>query len=79
MRPSPVAIAQVAIGEREKLAVFGNDYPTPGEAGFQDFIRVDNLAKGTWLFPRITKNFTVSSYKSRYGESILSSGNDQGF
>ena len=31
-------IAQVAIGRREKLFVFGNDYPTPDGTGIRDYI-----------------------------------------
>jgi len=39
-------IAQVAVGRREKLAVFGNDYPTPDGTGVRDFIHVVDLARG---------------------------------
>jgi UDP-glucose 4-epimerase len=39
-------IAQVAVGKREKLAVFGNDYPTPDGTGVRDYIHVDDLASG---------------------------------
>lgn len=39
-------IAQVAVGQREKLVVFGNDYPTPDGTGMRDYIHVDDLAKG---------------------------------
>lgn len=39
-------VAQVAIGKREKLAVFGNDYPTPDGTGVRDYIHVDDLASG---------------------------------
>ena len=39
-------IAQVAVGKREKLAVFGNDYPTPDGTGVRDYIHVDDLAQG---------------------------------
>lgn len=39
-------IAQVAIGLREKLTVFGNDYPTVDGTGVRDFIHVVDLAKG---------------------------------
>tara|TARA_R110002111_G_scaffold200094_5_gene265499 strand:+ start:951 stop:2039 length:1089 start_codon:yes stop_codon:yes gene_type:complete len=39
-------IAQVAIGQREKLAVFGGDYPTPDGTGVRDYIHVVDLAKG---------------------------------
>ncbi|EJI1279199.1 UDP-glucose 4-epimerase GalE [Vibrio vulnificus] len=39
-------IAQVAVGRREKLAVFGNDYPTPDGTGVRDYIHVMDLADG---------------------------------
>ncbi len=39
-------IAQVGIGKRPKLAVFGNDYPTPDGTGMRDYIHVDDLASG---------------------------------
>ena len=39
-------IAQVAIGRREKLAIFGNDYPTPDGTCRRDYIHVDDLAAG---------------------------------
>lgn len=39
-------IAQVAIGQRDKLSVFGGDYPTPDGTGIRDYIHVVDLAKG---------------------------------
>lgn len=39
-------VAQVAVGKRVKLAVFGNDYPTPDGTGVRDYIHVDDLARG---------------------------------
>jgi len=39
-------IAQVAVGRREKLSVFGNDYPTKDGTGVRDYIHVVDLAKG---------------------------------
>ena len=39
-------IAQVAVGKREALSVFGNDYPTPDGTGIRDYIHVVDLAKG---------------------------------
>ena len=39
-------IAKVAVGELEKLSVFGNDYPTPDGTGIRDYIHVVDLAKG---------------------------------
>jgi UDP-glucose 4-epimerase len=39
-------ITQVAIGRREKLSVFGNDYDTPDGTGVRDYIHVVDLARG---------------------------------
>ncbi|MGF1731340.1 UDP-glucose 4-epimerase GalE [Photobacterium kasasachensis] len=39
-------IAQVAVGRREFLSVFGNDYPTPDGTGVRDYIHVMDLADG---------------------------------
>ncbi|GAB2561949.1 UDP-glucose 4-epimerase GalE [Leucobacter ruminantium] len=39
-------IAQVAVGRRERLSVFGDDYPTPDGTGVRDYIHVMDLAEG---------------------------------
>ena len=39
-------ITQVAVGRREKLSVYGNDYDTPDGTGVRDYIHVVDLAKG---------------------------------
>ncbi|OOF21167.1 UDP-glucose 4-epimerase GalE [Salinivibrio sp. IB872] len=39
-------VAQVAVGRREKLGVFGNDYDTPDGTGVRDYIHVVDLADG---------------------------------
>lgn len=39
-------VAQVAIGRRACLKVWGNDYPTPDGTGVRDYIHVVDLAKG---------------------------------
>jgi UDP-glucose 4-epimerase len=36
--------AEVAVGKRESLYVFGTDYPTPDGTGVRDYIHVDDLA-----------------------------------
>lgn len=38
-------LAQVAIGKRPKLSVFGNDYDTPDGTGLRDYIHVVDLAR----------------------------------
>ena len=39
-------ITQVAVGLRERLTVFGSDYPTPDGTGVRDYIHVQDLAEG---------------------------------
>ncbi|HEX8973654.1 UDP-glucose 4-epimerase GalE [Oryzihumus sp.] len=39
-------IAQVAVGRRDKLQVFGDDYDTPDGTGLRDYIHVEDLAAG---------------------------------
>ncbi len=39
-------ITQTAIGLRQELGVFGNDYPTPDGTGVRDYIHVVDLARG---------------------------------
>ena len=39
-------IAQVAVGKREKLMVFGDDYDTVDGTGVRDYIHVEDLAAG---------------------------------
>ncbi|MCI5583156.1 MAG: UDP-glucose 4-epimerase GalE [Anaeroplasma sp.] len=39
-------VAQVAVGRRDHLTIFGNDYPTPDGTCRRDYIHVVDLAKG---------------------------------
>ena len=39
-------IAQVAVGRRAALQIFGNNYPTPDGTGMRDYIHVMDLADG---------------------------------
>ena len=39
-------IAQVAIGRRPYLSIYGGDYPTPDGTGVRDYIHVMDLARG---------------------------------
>ncbi|KAL7541986.1 hypothetical protein ACHAWF_007066 [Thalassiosira exigua] len=39
-------VAQVCVGRREKLSVFGDDYDTPDGTGVRDYIHVVDLARG---------------------------------
>jgi UDP-glucose 4-epimerase len=37
-------VLQVALGRREKIVIFGNDYPTPDGTCIRDYVHVDDLA-----------------------------------
>jgi UDP-glucose 4-epimerase len=63
-------IAQVAIGQREKLSIFGDDYETEDGTGVRDYIHVCDLAKGH------VKALEQLSDKS--GSHILNLGTGQG-
>jgi UDP-glucose 4-epimerase len=39
-------VTQVAVGKRDRLSVFGSDYPTHDGTGVRDYIHVTDLAKG---------------------------------
>jgi UDP-glucose 4-epimerase len=39
-------IAQVAVGRRDKVLVYGDDYPTPDGTGLRDYLHVEDLAAG---------------------------------
>lgn len=39
-------VAQVAVEKRERIQVFGDDYPTPDGTGVRDYIHVVDLARG---------------------------------
>ena len=39
-------VSQVAVGRRERLQVYGGDWPTPDGSGVRDYIHVMDLAEG---------------------------------
>ena len=64
-------ITQVAIGRREKLSIYGNDYPTPDGTGVRDYIHVTDLASAHIL---------AAEYLMNGGENnVFNLGNGVGF
>jgi UDP-glucose 4-epimerase len=67
-------VAQVAVGRRPKLSVYGNDYPTPDGTGVRDYIHVSDLAEGHVAALRalldVPGSFTVNLGTGR-GHSVL--------
>lgn len=64
-------ITQVAVGKREYLGVFGNDYNTPDGTGVRDYIHVVDLAKGHVL--------AVDKLMENPGLVIVNLGTGRGF
>ncbi|CAI0984230.1 UDP-glucose 4-epimerase GalE [Serratia grimesii] len=67
-------IAQVAIGQRETLSVFGGDYPTKDGTGVRDYIHVMDVAQGHLAamdyLPQIA-GFKAYNLGSGVGYSVL--------
>jgi len=67
-------VAQVAVGRRPKLSIYGNDYPTPDGTGVRDYIHVCDLAEGHVAALRrlldVAGTFTVNLGTGR-GHSVL--------
>ncbi len=62
-------VAQVAIGKREKLHVFGNDYPTQDGTGVRDYIHVQDLARGhVCAIHRLQENCGVQVWNLGVGQ-----------
>jgi UDP-glucose 4-epimerase len=53
-------VAQVAVGRRDEVQVFGNDYATPDGTGIRDYIHVMDLAEGHLSALRHLENRTGS-------------------
>lgn len=58
-------ITQTAIGIREQLSVFGNDYPTPDGTCIRDYIHVVDLAKAHVIaLERLLNNKNKGNYET---------------
>lgn len=69
-------IAQVAVGQRKHLNVFGNDYNTPDGTGVRDYIHVVDLAEGhlkalEWMAQSNTGRCTAFNLGAGKGYSVL--------
>ena len=64
-------ISQTAIGRRECLSVFGNDYDTPDGTGIRDYIHVVDLAQGHVA--------AVAYMQEHKGESVFNLGTGTGY
>jgi UDP-glucose 4-epimerase len=71
-------IQQVVVGRREKLTVFGNDFPTKDGTGVRDFIHVSDLGDGHLASLKYIQN--SQNPKNGYGKcSIFNLGSGHGY
>ena len=64
-------ISQVAIGRRDHLSIFGNDYDTPDGTGVRDYIHVVDLARG---------HVSAIEYMAEHrGENVFNLGTGHGY
>ena len=64
-------IAQVAVGRRPHLNVFGGDYPTPDGTGVRDYIHVVDLARGhVAALGRLKKTAGVQTWNLGTGRGV---------
>lgn len=62
-------ITQVAIGKREKLQIYGNDYPTPDGTGVRDYIHVVDVALGHLkALEKVMKSNSIEAYNLGTGK-----------
>ncbi len=65
-------VAQVASGQREKLSIFGDSYPTPDGTCIRDYIHVMDLAEGhVAALEHIRPGATAYNLGSGIGTSVL--------
>lgn len=65
-------VTQVARGKREKLNIFGNDYPTVDGTGVRDYIHVVDLAEGhVAAIENLTNGVHVYNLGTGKGTSVL--------
>jgi len=64
-------VAQVAVGQRPELVVFGHDYPTVDGTGVRDYIHVVDLAEGHLA--------ALKAISTRPGVNVWNLGTGQGY
>jgi UDP-glucose 4-epimerase len=65
-------VLQVALGQRDKIVIFGDDYPTPDGTCIRDYIHIDDLASAHLLAIEATTSETAEVYNigTGVGQSV---------
>lgn len=64
-------IMQVALGQRDSLAIYGDDYPTTDGTCIRDYIHVTDLANAHWL--------ALEKLRQTKESAVYNLGNGEGF
>ncbi len=66
-------VLQVPLGQRDKIMVFGTDYPTEDGTCIRDYVHVDDLASAHWLAIQATTPTTreVFNIGTGNGQSVM--------
>jgi UDP-glucose 4-epimerase len=64
-------IIQVALGQRDSINIFGNDYPTEDGTCIRDYIHVSDLANAHWL--------ALEHLRKNNSSDVFNLGNGTGF
>ena len=66
-------VLEVALGRREKIMIFGDDYPTPDGTCIRDYVHIDDLASAHRLAIEATTPETAEVYNigTGTGQSVM--------
>jgi len=66
-------VLQIPLGQRDKIRVFGTDYPTDDGTCVRDYVHVDDLASAHWLAIQATTTDTreVFNIGTGNGQSVM--------
>jgi UDP-glucose 4-epimerase len=72
-------VLQVALGQRDEIAIYGHDWPTPDGTCVRDYIHVDDLAEAHVLALDLLARGDAGSVREADGHLVCNLGNGQGF
>jgi UDP-glucose 4-epimerase len=72
-------VLQVALGQRDEIAVYGDDWPTPDGTCVRDYIHVDDLAEAHLLALDLLARGDADPVSGAGGHLVCNLGNGQGF
>jgi UDP-glucose 4-epimerase len=72
-------VLQVALGQRDEIAIFGDDWPTPDGTCVRDYIHIGDLAEAHLLALDLLARGDSGTISGLGGHLVCNLGNGQGF